>query len=87
MKKTASPQSSPSPTQVRPAPSHGEITARAATLWRDRGCPVACDDAIWLEAERQLRMVGNSAGSFDSDDIMAELEGRFPGSGRATTAL
>jgi hypothetical protein len=48
---------------------------------------VACDDAIWLEAERQLRMVGNSAGSFDSDDIMAELEGRFPGSGRATTAL
>ena len=36
------------------APSHKDIAARAAKIWREKGCPRGCDDEIWLEAERQL---------------------------------
>lgn len=35
-------------------PTHDEITSRAQSLWRERGCPAGCDTEIWLEAERQL---------------------------------
>ncbi len=87
MKKKVSRKTSPSAPQVRMAPSHGETAARAEALWRQRGCPLACDDEIWLEAERQLSAGDNSPRSFDSDEIMAELEGQFPGAGRATTSL
>jgi hypothetical protein len=40
--------------QGKSVPSHEEIVTRAAALWREKGCPQACDDEIWLEAERQL---------------------------------
>jgi hypothetical protein len=87
MKKTAPPKLVPSPALAGLALSHGEIAARAEALWRQKGCPVACDDEIWLEAQRQLLVGDNSPRSFDSDSIMAELDGRFPSSGRATTSL
>jgi hypothetical protein len=41
----------------RPAktPTHAEITARARALWEAKGRPGGQDDAIWLEAEAQLK--------------------------------
>jgi hypothetical protein len=87
MKKTVPAKVLPSPPLVRLAPSHGEIAVRAEALWRHKGCPAGCDNEIWLEAEQQWLMGDNSPRSFDSDSIMAELEGRFPGSGSATTSL
>ncbi len=35
-------------------PTHDQIAARAARLWRERGEPSGQDDVIWLEAERAL---------------------------------
>jgi hypothetical protein len=35
-------------------PSHKDIAAQAVRIWREKGCPKACDVEIWLEAERQL---------------------------------
>lgn len=47
-----------------PFPSYGEntltheaIAARARELWHEQGCPVGCDEAIWLEAEAELRAI------------------------------
>jgi hypothetical protein len=31
-----------------------QISARAQTIWEQRGRPYGLDDEIWLEAERQL---------------------------------
>lgn len=36
-------------------PTHDEIATKAAQLWKDRGCPEGIDNAIWLEAEQQLK--------------------------------
>lgn len=46
----------PTPTgpQGSPVP-HEEIARRAEKLWRDRSCPAGSDEAIWLEAESQLK--------------------------------
>jgi hypothetical protein len=41
------------PGKVAP-PSHKDIAAQAARIWREKGCPKGRDDEIWLEAERQL---------------------------------
>ncbi|MGH7997609.1 MAG: DUF2934 domain-containing protein [Opitutaceae bacterium] len=38
----------------RPAPSHEAIASSAYELWRKKGSPAGCDEAIWLEAERIL---------------------------------
>jgi len=35
-------------------PTHDEIARQAQEFWQDRGCPVGCDEAIWLEAEQAL---------------------------------
>jgi hypothetical protein len=35
-------------------PTHEEIARQAQEFWQDRGCPVGCDVAIWLEAEQAL---------------------------------
>jgi len=35
-------------------PSHKDIAAQAIRIWKEKGCPNACDVEIWLEAERQL---------------------------------
>jgi hypothetical protein len=35
-------------------PTHEDITSRARSLWIEHGRPENCDDAIWLEAEKQL---------------------------------
>lgn len=37
-----------------------EIARRAEKLWRDRGQPAGQDDAIWLEAENQLKAEAES---------------------------
>ena len=39
---------------VEKAPSHEDIARRAKELWNDYGQPQKQDEAIWLEAERQL---------------------------------
>lgn len=36
--------------------THEIIADRARELWRSKGCPRGQDEAIWLEAERSLRM-------------------------------
>jgi hypothetical protein len=84
-------------------PSHREIATKAESIWRKRGCPPACDEEIWLEAERQLCGRPDAAQrkrdrvaladprfSFNRDrgDLMGELDNRFPGAtGRETTSL
>ncbi len=35
-------------------PTHEQIAIRAALLWKAQGSPGGRDEAIWLEAERQL---------------------------------
>ena len=37
-----------------PARTHEDISRRALELWNDYGQPQNRDEAIWLEAERQL---------------------------------
>jgi hypothetical protein len=83
-------------------PSHAAIAARAEALWREKGFPQGRDDETWLEAERQLRaelqqrierdeiMLADPRFAFnrDSDDLMAELNERFPGrTGKEPTSL
>jgi hypothetical protein len=74
------------------------VTA-AEALWRGKGCPSGCDYDIWLEAERDLRHPGNGrdGAAFANpqpllgqrgDDLMTELNERFPGpTGKETTSL
>jgi SMC interacting uncharacterized protein involved in chromosome segregation len=47
-------------------PSHDEIAQRAQQLWNERGRPHGQDDAIWLEAEKQL------AGKSESKSALME---------------
>ena len=94
---------SPSSANARLTPTHEEIATRAEALWQHRGRPQACDDEIWLEAERQLCRQPELEGDernrialadprFDfnqnGDDLMKELNERFPGQiGKETTSL
>lgn len=39
---------------------HEEIARRAEQLWRQRSCPAGQDEAIWLEAENQLKAEAES---------------------------
>jgi len=89
--------------RARVVPSHGEIATKAESIWRRRGCPSACDEEIWLEAERQLSGRPDAAQrkrdrvaladprfGFNQDpaNLMGELDNRFPGpTGRETTSL
>lgn len=69
-------------------PTHQEIATLAAALWRNRGCPPARDEEIWLEAERRLVTDREKPLDFDSGAVMGELDDRFPGpSGRSATSL
>jgi len=96
----------PAPTATaRPssAPSHDEIAARAAALWREKGSPQGCDEEIWLQAERELRnravlerderdaaLLADPRFAFDKkdDDLMEELDAQFPDrAGDATSSL
>lgn len=43
------------PAQKQNPPSYEDISRRARELWEIRGQPAGQDDAIWLEAERELR--------------------------------
>jgi len=78
--------------RVDAAPSHEEIAVEAEVLWRQEGCPHDRDDAIWLQAERQLfqvarafRDVQDEKALLDpisrlnpkSDDVMEELNEIF----------
>ena len=94
---------SPSSSNARLIPTHEEIATRAEALWQYKGCPQACDDEIWLEAERQLCRLPALEGDerarialadprFDfnqnDNDLMEELNERFPGQiGKETTSL
>lgn len=40
--------------------SHDEIARRAANLWRERGYPAGQDNAIWLDAEAELKAAADS---------------------------
>ena len=40
--------------------SHDQIAQRAQKLWRDRSQPSGQDEAIWLEAEAQLKAESES---------------------------
>lgn len=88
---------------VNVAPSHEEIAAEAEVLWRQEGCPRDRDEAIWLDAERQLLRVARtyrneqdekalsdplSRLDLKSDDVMGELEELFPAqTGKEPTSL
>jgi hypothetical protein len=88
---------------VNVAPSHEEIAVEAEVLWRQEGCPKGRDEAIWLEAERQLLQVARtyrneqdekavsdplSRLDLNSDDVMGELEELFPAqTGKEPTSL
>lgn len=88
---------------VNVAPSHEEIAVEAEVLWRQEGCPKDRDEAIWLEAERQLLQVARtyrneqdekalsdplSRLDLKSDDVMGELEELFPAqTGKEPTSL
>lgn len=37
--------------------THEAIAGRARELWLEQGCPANCDEAIWLEAEAELRAI------------------------------
>ena len=41
--------------RIIPAPTHEEVSAQAAVLWRQAGCPEGKDLGFWLQAEHQLR--------------------------------
>lgn len=85
------------------APSHEKIAVEAEVLWRQEGCPKDRDEAIWLEAERQLLHVARiyrneqdekalsdplSRLDLKSDDVMGELEELFPTqTGKEPTSL
>jgi hypothetical protein len=103
-KTSVHPSSSPTPSAGAVlAPTHEEIATRAEALWRQKGSPQGCDDELWLEAERDLRHSPAFEGEerdrialadprFDfnqkSDDLMEELNERFPGqTGKETTSL
>jgi hypothetical protein len=58
-KKTSVRSSSASYADTVLAPSHEEIATRAEALWRERGCPLGCDDELWLEAERHVYQRSN----------------------------
>lgn len=83
-------------------PSHANIAARAAALWREKGSPQGRDEEMWLEAERQLGaelrqrierdeiVLADPRFAFnrDSNDLMEELNERFPGqTGKEPTSL
>jgi hypothetical protein len=51
-------------------PTHDEIARQAQEFWQDRGRPVGCDMATWLEAEQALSN-GLPAGNF-SERALAE---------------
>lgn len=51
----------PTPTErLRRQVPHEEIAQRAEKLWRERSCPAGSDEAIWLEAESQLKAEAES---------------------------
>jgi hypothetical protein len=96
MKKSKQPSTGPvAPSPIPPplSPTRDEIARRAEALWRQRGCPEARDEEIWLEAERQLS--GGPGASpptpdkeLDSGRVISELDERFPdGSGKEPTSL
>jgi hypothetical protein len=83
-------------------PSHAAIAARAEALWREKGFPQGREEETWLEAERQLWaelrqrikrdeiMLADPRFAFnrDSNDLMEELNERFPGqTGKEPTSL
>jgi len=37
--------------------THEAIASRARELWLEQGCPQNRDEAIWLEAEAELRAI------------------------------
>jgi hypothetical protein len=92
-----------SPTVPAKLFTHEEISARAREIWESRGRPDGQDDAIWYEAERQLRAdelnatedrrFGNSDAILDpdgdpNDDIDRRLdEMASPRTDRSSTSL
>jgi len=88
---------------VNVAPSHEGIAVEAERLWRQEGCPKDRDEAIWLEAERQLAQEARTCRNeqdekalsdpisrldLKSDDVMGELEELFPAqTGKEPTSL
>lgn len=81
--------------QIRQETSHQEISRRAEELWRQYGCPQGRDEAIWLEAERQLRGTASSLsapssegmGSFSSTPPTENLSDRGKTKARETELM
>lgn len=80
---TASGPSSTSPggPDLRSRSLQAEVAACARELWRQRGCPVGRDEAIWLEAERQVLGADPSVQRIggDSSDAADFKESAIPG--------
>jgi hypothetical protein len=83
--------------------THDQISAEAEAIWRLKGSPIGEDNAIWLQAEhgllcrRQLERDQREQAALadprfafnaDQDDLMTELNERFPDrTGKEPTAL
>lgn len=63
------------------SPTHEAIALRAQEIWNARGNPHGADDAIWLEAERQLAAEAREL----SADFADEAHTSFDPFGRSRT--
>ncbi len=65
---------------------HEEIAACARELWRNYGCPSGRDEAIWLEAERQLLGVDRDIARAEQPVSAGDLHESEVSSGSTSTS-
>lgn len=64
------------PADLRRVPLHDEISTRARELWEKYGRPAGRDEAIWLEAERQLLGVDSQVRKVGAGSVSAPAYAR-----------
>lgn len=68
----------PVPRTFSSRPTHAEIATRARLIWIERGRPFACDDEIWLQAERELLHSSTRAGA-TGPEVTLDRDGAVAG--------
>ena len=56
-------------------PTHEDIALRAFTLWIDEGRPENCDEANWLDAEKQLSASKSTSPGSGLEPLMGDQIG------------